>query len=127
MGITGHLAVLLGKADGGIHQDQGHTAALHGSQGAHHHIPLQTVGDVAALAQTGGVGKDELAVGIVHRGVDGIAGGTGLIGHDHAVLAQDAVGQAGLAHVGAADDGHRDAVLFHHRFAEVQVRAHGIQ
>ncbi len=27
VGITGHLAVLLGEADGGIHQDQGHAAA----------------------------------------------------------------------------------------------------
>ena len=127
MGVAGHLAVLLGKADGGIHQDQGHTAALHGSQGAHHHIPLQTVGDVAALAQTGGVGEDELAVGVVHGGVDGITGGARLIGHDHPVLAQNAVGQAGLAHVGAADDGHRDAVLLHDSLAEIEVGADGVQ
>ena len=101
VGITGHLAVLLGKTDGGIHKDQRHTAALHSGQCAHYHITLQTVGDVAALAQTGGIGKDELAVSVVHRGVNGITGGARLVCHDHAVLAQNAVGQAGLAHIQA--------------------------
>ena len=33
---------------------------------------------------TDGVGKDELAVGIVHRGVDGIAGGTEMCIRDRA-------------------------------------------
>ena len=31
------------------------------------------------------------------------------------------------AHVGAADDGNRDSVLFHHRLAEVQMGAHSVQ
>ena len=127
MGVTGHLAVLLGEADGGVHEDESHAAALNGCQRAHDHIPFQSVGDVAALAQTGGVGEDELAVGVVHRGVDGVAGGAGLVGHDHPVLSQDAVGQAGLAHVGAANDGDRDAVLLHHGLAEIQMGADGIQ
>ena len=64
---------------------------------------------------------------LVHRGVDGVPGGAGLVGHDHPLLAQDAVGQAGLAHVGPPDDGHRDAVLFHHRLGKVQVGADGVQ
>ena len=127
MGVAGHLAVLLGEADGGVHQDEGHTAALHRSQRPDDHIPLQPIGDVAALAQAGGIGKDELAVGVVHGGIDGVAGGTGLIGHDHAVLAQDAVGEAGFAHVGAADDGDGDAVLLHDGLAEIQMGADGVQ
>ena len=127
MGVASHLAVLLGKADGGIHKDQRHAAALHSGQCTHYHVALQTIADVAALAQTGGIGKDELAVGVVHRGVDGITGGAGLVGHDHTILAQNAVGQAGLAHVGTADDGNGDAVLLHHSLAEVQMGAHCIQ
>ena len=127
MGVACHLAVLLGKADGGIHKDQRHAAALHSSQCTHHHVALQAIADVAALAQTGGISKDELAVGVVHRGVDGIAGSTGFISHDHAVLAQNAVGQAGLAHVGTADDGNGDTVLLHHGLTEVQMCTHCIQ
>ena len=127
MGIACHLAVLLGEADGGIHQDQGHTAPLHSGQSADDHVPLQTIGNIAALAQACGIGEDELAVGVVHRGINGVAGGAGLVGHDHPVLTQDAVGQAGFAHVGAADDGHRDAVLFNDRLTEIQVGADGVQ
>ena len=127
VGVASHLAVLLGKADGSIHKDQRHAAALHSGQCTHHHVALQAIADVAALAQTCGIGKDELAVGVVHRGVDGITGGAGLVSNDHAVLAQNAVGQAGLAHVGATDDGNRDTVLLYHGLAEVQMGAHGIQ
>ena len=43
VGVASHLAVLLGKADGGIHKDQRHAAALHSSQCAHHHVALQTI------------------------------------------------------------------------------------
>ena len=127
VGVAGHLAVLLGEADRCVHEDQGHAAALNSGQRADDHIAFEAVGDVAALAQTGGVGEDELAVGIVHGGVDGITGGARLIGHDHPVLAQNAVGQAGLAHVGAANDGHRDAVFLHDSLAEIEVGADGVQ
>ena len=127
VGITGHLAVLLGEADGGIHQDQGHAAAFHSGQCAHDHIAFKAVRNVAALAQTGGIGKDELAVGVVHGGVNGITGGTSLVGNDHPVLAQNAVGQAGFAHIGAADDGNGDAILLHHGLAEIEVGADSVQ
>ena len=78
---------MIGKADGSIHKDQRHAAALHSSQGTHHHVALQTIADVAALAQTGGIGKDELAVGVVHRGVDGVASSAGHIADNGALLA----------------------------------------
>ena len=127
VGVTGHLAVLLGEADGGVHEDEGHAAALDGGQCADDHVALEAVSDVAALAQTGGIGEDELAVSVVHGGVDGVAGGAGLVGHDHAVLTEDAVGQAGLAHVGAADDGDGDAVFLHDGLTEIEVGADGVQ
>ena len=66
------------------------------------------IGDIAALAQACGIGEDELAVGVVHRGINGVAGGAGLVGHDQAVLAQDVVDEAGFAHIGAADDSNGD-------------------
>ena len=128
MGVTGHLGVLLGEAHGGVDHDHAHTAALHGGQAAQNAVALHALFHLAALAQAGGVGKHKAAVLVVHLAVNGIPGGAGLIGHDHPVFAQNKVHQAGFAHVGAADDGHGNAVVL--RFVligKVQVLAHGIQ
>ena len=127
MGITGNLGILLRKADGCINHDNAHAAAFHSSQAAQHAVALHTAFHLAALAQTGGIGKDKLAVLVFHHGINGITGGTCLIGNNQAVFAQNMVDQAGFAHVGAANNGNRNAVLFFLIVViKVQVFTHGI-
>ncbi len=87
MGVAGHLAVLLRKADGAVHQDQRDTAALHSCQSADNHIALQPFRNIAAPAQAGCVCKDKFAVCIVNRRIYRIPRCTGLIGNDHTVFA----------------------------------------
>ena len=43
--------------------------------------------------------------------IDGIAGGAGVFADDGALLAQQPIEQAALAHIGAADDGHAHLIL----------------
>ncbi len=126
--VTGHFGILFGKADGGVDHDHAHPAALHRGQAAQNAEPLDPAFHLALFAQAGGVGKDELAVLVLHLGVDGIPGGAGLIGHNQAVFSKDTVDQAGFAHIGTADHRHRDAVILLLVFLfKLQVGAYGIQ
>ena len=128
MGVTGDLGVLLGKADSGVDHDDADAAALNGGQAAQDAVALNAAFHLALFAQAGGIGKDELAVLVLHHRVDGVAGGAGLVGHDQAVLAQDVVDEAGFAHIGAADDSNGDAVVSILRlFLKVEVSADGVQ
>ena len=49
---------------------------------------------------------------MLDHGVDGVAGGAGVVCNDGALLAHQAVGERRLARVGAADDGDVDGVVF---------------
>ena len=128
MRVARDLGVLLGKADRGIDHDNADTAALDRGQTAQNAVALHAALHLAALAQTGGIGKDELAVLVLDHCVDGIAGGACLVGNDEAVFAQNMVDQAGLADIGAADDSNGDAVigvLF--LLLKIEVSADGVQ
>ena len=128
MRVARDLRVLLGKADRGIDHDNADTAALDRGQTAQNAVALHAALHLAALAQTGGIGKDELAVLVLDHCVDGIAGGACLVGNDEAVFAQNMVDQAGLADIGAADDSNGDAVigvLF--LLLKIEVSADGVQ
>ena len=128
MGVARHLGVLLGKADCGVDHNDADTAALHCGQTAQNTVALHAALHLAALAQTGGIGKDKLAEFVLHHRVDGIAGGACLVGNDEAVFTQNMVDQAGLADIGAADDGNGDAVigvLF--LLLKIEVRTDGVQ
>ena len=64
--------------------------------------------DRPAAAQAGGVHQHEVLLAQAKRGVDGIAGGAGLVVDQHPLLAQQAVDQRRLADVGLAHEGHAD-------------------
>ena len=86
----------------GLHQKQG---AVHvgeaGGDHLHHIVPQGAFG----LVEARGIQQDELGVSPVHHAVDAVAGGLGLVGNDGHLLPHQRVGEAGLAHVGAAADG----------------------
>ena len=83
----------------GLHQQQ---CAVHitqtGGDNLHHVLTQRRLG----LVQTRSIHQDILGVVTVHNAVDPVAGGLCLVGHDGDLLAHQCVGQAGLAHVGAA-------------------------
>ena len=111
MRVAGDLGVLFGEAYRRVDHNDADAAALDSGQTAQDAVALNAALDLAALAQAGGVGKNELAVLVLHHRVDGIAGRTGFVGDDQTVLAQNMVDEAGFADVGAANDGNRDAVI----------------
>ena len=108
---AGNALVLLGDADGGVDDDEGHVGALDGTLGTHVGVELQVLVDDGALAHTGGVDEAVLDALVLDERVDGVTGGAGHVAHDGALLAAEAVEQGGLTGVGAADDGDADEVL----------------
>ncbi len=68
--------------------------------------------DLAALADAGGIDQGDRYIFKGHAGVDGVAGGARDGADDGALLAQQAVEQAGFAGIGLADDGNLDRVFF---------------
>ena len=89
MRVAGDLGVLFGEAYRRVDHNDADTAALDSGQTAQDAVALDTALDLAALAQAGGIGKDELAVLVLYHRVDGIAGRTGFVGDDQTVLAQN--------------------------------------
>ena len=76
--------------------------------------PCSTRRDSATLAcaaQAGGVDHDQRPPVDLERQVDRVAGRAGDVGDDHALGAEEAVDQRGLADVGAADHGQADGAL----------------
>ena len=110
MGQARHLGVLLGNAVLGVDHNEAHVAALDGHGGPQDAVFLDGVVHLGLFAHTGGVDEVILAGSIFKIAVDGVPGGAGHIADDDPLLPQDAVGEAGLAHVGLADDGHLDHV-----------------
>ena len=97
-------------------------------QAAQNAVALYPALHLALLAKTGGIREHKPAVFVLHQGIDGIPRRTGLVGHDQAILAQNMVDQAGLAHIGTTDDSHSNTVIILFVFlAEVQMGTDGIQ
>ena len=95
-----------------LHQEQG---AVHvgeaGGDDLDHVVSQGGLGPVEAR----GVQKNKLGVLPVDHAVDAVPGGLGLVGDDGDFLAHQGVGQAGLAHVGAAADGNHGGFCDVHR------------
>ena len=86
----------------GLYQQQG---CLHGGEAFPHHLHHVVAEAGLGLVEAGGVQKDKLGIVTIHHAVNTVAGGLGLLGHDGDFLAYQCIGEAGLAHVGAAADG----------------------
>ncbi len=104
------LLVLLGDALGGVDHEQAHVGLVDGAQPAHEAVVLDVLVDEVALAHAGRVDEAvALALALDHD-VERVARCAGDVGDDRAVLARKAVGDRGLAHVRAADDGDAQGV-----------------
>ena len=111
MRLAGDLGVLFGNALGRVDHDDADVRALDRQQRTHDREFLDLLVHLALLADAGGVDEGELAVRIVHIGVNAVARRTGDVGDDNALLTQHAVEQAGLADVRLADESHADALV----------------
>ena len=114
MHITRNARVLLGHAVLRVDEHQRHIAATDRRKGSDNAVTLQRfVLNLALSADACRVDDDEILAVIGKGRVNGIARGARNIGNHHAFLVENAVGQRGFAHIGAADHGDLDrAVVF---------------
>ena len=114
MGQTRHLGILLRDAVLCVDHDEAHIAALDGHGGPQDTVFFDVVVHLGLFPHSGGV-DEVILTGLVFKvAVDGVPCGAGHVADDDPLLAQDTVGEGGLAHIGLADDGHLNdvAVLF---------------
>ena len=86
-----------------VGQPQHHVALADALRRRLHHAPVHLV---HGLVDARGVEEHHLGPGAVHHGQDAVAGRLGLVGDDRDLLADQAVHEGGLAHVGPADHRH---------------------
>ena len=108
---TRDLRVLLRHALVGVDQDKAHIRALDGGDGAHIAVALHGVVHLGLASHSRRIDEQVLAPFVLKIAVDGVAGRTGHVGDDHALLAENAVEQARLSDIRLADDGDLDDVL----------------
>jgi hypothetical protein len=108
VGEGGHLGVLLRDALRGVEQQQRDVAAIEALERGDHRELLQAQRDGALTPDARGVDEQVLLAVAHHQRVHRVARGAGHVGHEVAVLAEDAVDQRRLAHVRAADHRHAD-------------------
>lgn len=105
------LLVLLGDALGGVHDEQAHVRLVDGAKAPDEAVVLDVLVHEVALSHAGGVNESVALALALHDHVERVTRGAGDVAHDGAVLAGEAVGDGGLAHVRAADDCHTQGVL----------------
>ena len=105
------FGILFGNTIVGINQDQTNIGTLNGIDGTHIGEFFDGIVHLALAAHTGGINEAILAGLVFKVRVDGIAGSTGHVGNNDALFAQNTVQQAGLAHIGLADDGDLDDII----------------
>ena len=103
--------VLAGDALVRVADDEHDVGALDRALRAQRRVVLDGVGDLGLAAQAGGVDDHELAPVDLQRKIDRVARGAGDLGDDHALVAQQAVDERGLADVRAPDDRQADGVV----------------
>lgn len=103
---TGDLGVLLGDTLLSVDENEADVAALNSHGGPQNAVFFDVVIYLGLFPHTGGVDEIIFAVLVLKVAVDGVAGGAGYVADDDPLLAQNAVGEAGFAHVGLSDNGH---------------------
>ena len=110
VGVACDLAVLLGEAYRRVNDDNAHVGAVDCHEGAQNAEMLDVLDDLSLAAHSGGVDEDELILAALYLGVYRVAGGSGNVGDDGALLAGYLVDERGLSDVRLADDGYFDGV-----------------
>ena len=108
---TGMLNSVLADAQTRVQPPTAHVRPLNGHLGPEDAVALNGLVHLGLLAHPGGVDEHIFAGLVLKEAVNGVPGGAGHIADNGALLAQNLIGQGGLAHVGLADDGHLDPVL----------------
>ena len=75
---------------------------LDGAYGAHHRVELEVFRHLILAADASRVNQIEVKAELIKTSVDAIAGGTGYLSHNVAILAYEGVDNAALAGVGTA-------------------------
>ena len=107
----GDPQVLGGDAVGRVAHDERDVGPLGRALRAQRRVVLDRVAHLALAPHAGGVDERHPAVAHDERHVDRVARRAGHVGDDHAVLAQEAVDERGLADVRPPDDGEPHDVL----------------
>ena len=105
LGVAGDHRVLMGDPLHRVDQQQGNVGPGHRLLGLEDRQLFRAFVGLALAPDPGGI--DEPVDPVVHmeHGVHRIPGGAGHVAHQAALVAQQPVGQGGLAHVGPADHG----------------------
>src|SRR5574344_2317332 len=104
--------VVFDNAFAGIDHKDHHVGILDGLQGFHHLEFFYVFVDTAATTNDSGINQGVFALFALKGNIDAVAGGAGLVVDHHPFFTENAVDQRRLAHIGAANDGNLDAVLF---------------
>ena len=97
--------VLCLNAACGVNHEDADVAVLNGTDGAHDAVELQVFGHLVLTPYACRVDQVEVEAELVVAGVDGVARGTGNVGHDVTLLADKGIDEARLAGVGTSHDG----------------------
>src|SRR2546421_4394129 len=107
-GHVGHGEILIDQALARIDEHERDVRPLGGREGAQLGVVLDPLALPALAAEAGGVDEHEVTVSAVEESVDCVTRGSGLLGDDYALLAEERVQEARLPDVRAAEDGDTD-------------------
>ncbi|OQC00685.1 MAG: hypothetical protein BWX80_03409 [Candidatus Hydrogenedentes bacterium ADurb.Bin101] len=107
-----------------LHHHQADVGAADRPQGAGDAEVLHGLSDTGLAPQPRRVNQQVILVAPVKFNVDGVAGGSGHVGDNGALLVEQSVDKGGFTHVRPADNGHLDDVIgaFTHPFPVAVVR-----
>ena len=108
---TEDIGVLALDASGGVDHQDADVGSLDGSDRADHRVVFDVFVDLLLLADTGCVDQIEVEAEFVVARIDGVACGTGHIGNDVAVFADEGVDERRFAGVGASHYGESGDIL----------------
>ncbi len=111
MRIAGDALILIGQAEGRIHDEQRHVGAIDRTHGAHEPVILDILVDLGLAAQAGRVDDRVESAFMLDRRIDRVARRARDVAHDGAFFADQTIRKRALPRIRTADDGHVDDVL----------------
>ena len=104
--------VLRLDASRGINHEDAHVTVLNAADAAHHRIKLKILGNFILSTDAGCVDQVEIKSKLVKPRIDTVTRGAGYFGHDVAVLTDEGIDDATLAHVGPSHHSKARNVVF---------------
>ena len=97
--------ILCLDASCGVNHQDTDVTVLDGTDGAHHAVELKVLCHLILTTDTCGVDQIEVEAELVVFGINRVAGSTGNISHDVAILTDEGIDDARLTSIGASNDG----------------------